>query len=700
MAHRRDGETFRGVAGRTLEDSTPWWPEPRRAPAGAPNVLIVVLDDVGFSDFGCYGSEIATPTIDALAAGGPALHQLPHHRAVLADAGLPPHRAQPPLRRHGRARRLGPRLPRHPRPRGEERRHAGRDAARAGLQHLRARQVAPHADGRDLGGGPVRPVADAARLRPLLRLPRRRDQPDPPRAGVRQPSDRDAESPRLSPHRGPGRPRHRLSARPDRARARSSVLPLPRVRRLPRAAPGAARVHRALGAGVREGLGRDARRASRAPDRDGDRAARQRSFRRATIACGRGTSSSHDERRLAVAPAGGLRRHARARRPAYRAAGRVPRAARAARRHAGRPDLGQRREPGGRAARHGQRGALLQRGARRPRLQPRAHRRDRRGAPQQQLSAGLGDGRQHAVQALQAEHPRRRRARPADRVVAGAHQGARRHPLAVLPRDRLAPTILELAGIEAPAEIGGVAQLPIEGTSFAATLRRGRRNADAQASAVLRDARPPRHLARRLEGGRLAQAAHELRRGSLGALPPRRRLERVARPRRPGAAQARGDDRALVDRSRPPSGAAAARGNRRAVERRRQSLRQPRAPEVRALRGHGATRDRRRARRAQPVVLDHRRGGDSRGRRRGRAGGARRLVQRLRALSQGRPAGARLQLRRHAPRGAIGRAGRRRPSLSTLGDAAHRRVRGRGHALDRRQAVRPRSTSRARTAAW
>jgi arylsulfatase len=63
-------EVFRGVAGRTLQDSTPWWPEPRRAPAGAPSVVVVVLDDVGYSDLGCYGSEIATPSIDALAASG------------------------------------------------------------------------------------------------------------------------------------------------------------------------------------------------------------------------------------------------------------------------------------------------------------------------------------------------------------------------------------------------------------------------------------------------------------------------------------------------------------------------------------------------------------------------------------------------------------------------------------------------------
>ena len=37
---------------------------------GRPNILVVLFDDVGFSDLGCYGSEIATPTIDRLAAQG------------------------------------------------------------------------------------------------------------------------------------------------------------------------------------------------------------------------------------------------------------------------------------------------------------------------------------------------------------------------------------------------------------------------------------------------------------------------------------------------------------------------------------------------------------------------------------------------------------------------------------------------------
>ncbi len=56
--------------GRTIAESTPHWPAPSAPPPGAPNILVVLFDDVGFSDFGCYGSSIATPTIDALAAGG------------------------------------------------------------------------------------------------------------------------------------------------------------------------------------------------------------------------------------------------------------------------------------------------------------------------------------------------------------------------------------------------------------------------------------------------------------------------------------------------------------------------------------------------------------------------------------------------------------------------------------------------------
>ena len=61
---------FGGTIGRTVAGSKPWWPSAPKPPEGAPNILVVLFDDVGFSDFGCYGSAIKTPTIDRLAAEG------------------------------------------------------------------------------------------------------------------------------------------------------------------------------------------------------------------------------------------------------------------------------------------------------------------------------------------------------------------------------------------------------------------------------------------------------------------------------------------------------------------------------------------------------------------------------------------------------------------------------------------------------
>jgi arylsulfatase A-like enzyme len=66
----KPGTAFPGVIGRTTDESSPAWPRPVRAVPGAPNVLVVVLDDTGFGQLGCYGSPIATPNLDALAAGG------------------------------------------------------------------------------------------------------------------------------------------------------------------------------------------------------------------------------------------------------------------------------------------------------------------------------------------------------------------------------------------------------------------------------------------------------------------------------------------------------------------------------------------------------------------------------------------------------------------------------------------------------
>jgi arylsulfatase A-like enzyme len=63
-------QPFGGRIGRTWRESEPWWPPEPVSPAAAPNVVVVVLDDVGFAQLGCYGSEVETPNLDGLAAGG------------------------------------------------------------------------------------------------------------------------------------------------------------------------------------------------------------------------------------------------------------------------------------------------------------------------------------------------------------------------------------------------------------------------------------------------------------------------------------------------------------------------------------------------------------------------------------------------------------------------------------------------------
>jgi arylsulfatase A-like enzyme len=89
---------FAGRVSRTFAGSEPWWPARAVPPAGAPNVVVMLADDLGFSDLGCYGSEIDTPNLDRLAAGGlryTNFHVTPMcspTRAALLT-GVNPHRA-------------------------------------------------------------------------------------------------------------------------------------------------------------------------------------------------------------------------------------------------------------------------------------------------------------------------------------------------------------------------------------------------------------------------------------------------------------------------------------------------------------------------------------------------------------------------------------------------------------------------------
>ena len=63
-------QTFEGKIGRTLEDSEAWFPESPHPGEDAPNVIFVLLDDTGFAQFGCYGSEIDTENVNSLAQNG------------------------------------------------------------------------------------------------------------------------------------------------------------------------------------------------------------------------------------------------------------------------------------------------------------------------------------------------------------------------------------------------------------------------------------------------------------------------------------------------------------------------------------------------------------------------------------------------------------------------------------------------------
>jgi arylsulfatase len=67
MSHAEPG--FQGHIGRTYRDSVPHWPDPP-AGLGKPNVVMIVLDDLGFAHFGSYGSTLRSPNVDRLAANG------------------------------------------------------------------------------------------------------------------------------------------------------------------------------------------------------------------------------------------------------------------------------------------------------------------------------------------------------------------------------------------------------------------------------------------------------------------------------------------------------------------------------------------------------------------------------------------------------------------------------------------------------
>ena len=159
-----NAKPFGGSIGKTVKDSKPWWPQAAKPPASAPNILVVLFDDVGFSDFGCYGSRIRTPTIDRLAAEG--LRYSGFHTTAMCSTT----RAALLTGRNHHSVGVGCLAnfdSGYPGYRGKIAKEAGthcRNAARLRLSQLHARQVARHALDRERRHRAVRRLAARSRF--------------------------------------------------------------------------------------------------------------------------------------------------------------------------------------------------------------------------------------------------------------------------------------------------------------------------------------------------------------------------------------------------------------------------------------------------------------------------------------------------------------------------------------------------------
>src|SRR5207302_11237822 len=66
---------FRGILGRTAKDSVPDFPRAVTAPKGAPNVLLILTDDVGFGATSTFGGPVPTPNLQRVYQRGVCYNQ-------------------------------------------------------------------------------------------------------------------------------------------------------------------------------------------------------------------------------------------------------------------------------------------------------------------------------------------------------------------------------------------------------------------------------------------------------------------------------------------------------------------------------------------------------------------------------------------------------------------------------------------------
>ena len=371
-------------------------------------------------------------------------------------------------------------------PAGE--RDALRDPGRAGLEHLHGRQVAPVPDRRDEPRLDPAQLADRPRLRALVRLPRRGDQPvvsrtsstTTTRSTSRRRPRRATTSPRTSPTR-----RSSSSRTPRRSRRRSrsscTTRPAPATRRTTRRRSGSTSTRAsstwATRRCARQTLARQKEMGIVPADTElppinpiGTPETRTGPDGQPfpPLDYTRPWDSLERRREAAVRPDGrGLRRVPRPRRPPDRPAARLPRGDRAAGEHARHRRLRQRRQRRGRPERLGQRDEVRQRHPGRPRREPGHARRARRPEDLQPLPERLGDGVQHAVQDVEALRVQRRHLRPVHHLVAGRdRRRAARSATSTTTRSTSCRPCWTARASSAPETIKGHTQSHFDGVSM------------------------------------------------------------------------------------------------------------------------------------------------------------------------------------------------------------------------------------------
>ena len=286
---------FGGTVGRTLDMSVADWTinMTPSAPEGAPNVLLVLIDDAGFGNPSTFGGPVSTPSMTRVGEQG-----LTYNRFHVTALCSPSRAALLTGRNHhtvgfGSIGELPGPFPGYTASRAEGLRSVRPGAPGQRLQHRRLRQVAPDPGSSPGRGRAVRPLAERVGIRSLLGDPRRRGGSVRPRD---HPGQHDARRPEghedgkaVLLARRPDRPgsevaAHRPGSGPDETLVH---LLLDRVRA--RAASGGDGVEREVPWPVRPGVGRaprgdlrTAEEAGRDPARRGAHSATGRASRRGT----------------------------------------------------------------------------------------------------------------------------------------------------------------------------------------------------------------------------------------------------------------------------------------------------------------------------------------------------------------------------------------------------------------------------------